>query len=110
MFLRELLLVLTSGSTIVPLFYDARPLEQQTWSKIKGWYIEALRSLENKLRYNCHTIGKWRNSLLDVSGINGFVFGQLTRFIILDNKFRKSRKIHLQNAGMRKSIGLQKGQ
>jgi len=98
--LNELLLMLNSGKTIIPVFYGVKPSELR-WTQNQqglfaralsilrcillcrrsenGVYVQALRKLEKKKtnsqlqeRYSSNTIEKWRNALFDVAEITGF--------------------------------------
>jgi len=81
--LDELLLMLESGATTIPVFYNVRPAELR-WTRGKdGLYAQALNKLEKKkaydpqtneekARYDSTTIESWRNALSSVAGISGF--------------------------------------
>lgn len=74
--LDELVDMLESKATIIPVFYNVRPTDLR-WTD--GLYAEALRKLEKKTtddlkkpRYCPDTIEKWRKALARVSEISGF--------------------------------------
>eukprot|EP00253_Pinus_taeda_P011449 PITA_11449 len=80
--LNELLGMLDSGSTIIPVFYHVKPA-QLRWTLGDGVYAEALKRLatkktydslsrEQKPRYDPATIERWRNALYRASEISGF--------------------------------------
>jgi len=81
----ELLLMIKSGSIIIPVFYNLNPTEM--WSNPvdgpKGVYAEALRMLkEEKIldpethreiaRYQSDSIENWKEALMEVTGREGF--------------------------------------
>jgi hypothetical protein len=71
--LDELLLMLKSGATIIPVFYHVKPSELR-WTRGEGKsgvYAEALRRLEKKKRYEPNTVEKWREALSSVAEISG---------------------------------------
>lgn len=77
--LNELLLMLKSGSTILPIFYGVKPSHLRWTERNKnGVYARALRVLQEKKqfnsrpRYGSKTIKKWRKALSDVAEISGF--------------------------------------
>lgn len=74
----ELLLMIESGSIIVPVFYDVKPTDM--WSN--GVYAEALRILKDekvfdreahqeKARYQSDSIERWKKALMEVTGREG---------------------------------------
>jgi len=80
--LDELVLMVESKATILPVFYDVKP-DVVRWTRKTGAYAEALREHERKTtydsetgktkpRYDSETIEKWRTTLFDVSTISGF--------------------------------------
>eukprot|EP00253_Pinus_taeda_P035300 PITA_35300 len=71
--LDELLLMLKSGATIIPVFYHVNPSElRRTQDEGNcGKYAEALRQLEKKKRYEPNTVQKWRQALSSVADISG---------------------------------------
>eukprot|EP00253_Pinus_taeda_P002203 PITA_02203 len=77
--LNELLTMLESQGTIIPVFYHVEPSELR-WTKGKdGRYARALQNLEKKRthdqkepRHDSATIEQWRNALSTVSEISGF--------------------------------------
>eukprot|EP00253_Pinus_taeda_P024395 PITA_24395 len=72
----ELVLMLKSGTPIIPVFHRVEPTELR---RIHGYgvYATSLRNLENKTnpdnqpRYDSETIGNWRNALSRVADISG---------------------------------------
>lgn len=78
--LDELLLMIDSGSIIIPIFYDVKPTDIW-WNPVdgrNGVYAEALRILEEektfdpetqqeKPRYESHTIEMWKKALMEVT-------------------------------------------
>ena len=79
--LNELLLMVSSGATILPVFYHVEP---SMLRRAIGPYGEALHNLqqkttcdpltgERKPRYESNTIQSWRNALSHVADISGFV-------------------------------------
>lgn len=76
--LNELVQMLESGKTIIPVFYNVNPSELRwTWNG-DGVYAQALHNLEKKRtfdsqpRYAPGIIEKWRQVLSVVSEISGF--------------------------------------
>eukprot|EP00253_Pinus_taeda_P001240 PITA_01240 len=76
--LKELVLMLKSGSTIIPVFYKVEPSDLR-WTRGRDRvYAEALGVLEEKItfdsqpRYDPTTIEKWRDALSAVADISGF--------------------------------------
>nr|ABR18194.1 unknown [Picea sitchensis] len=81
--LKELVMMLESGSTIIPVFYHVRPCELR-WTRGgngdgDGVYARALCTLEKKRtfdqekpRHDSNTIEKWRNALSNVAERSGF--------------------------------------
>jgi hypothetical protein len=77
--LDELRLMVESGKTIVPVFYDVKPAELRS---AKGNYAKALKELSTKetigrygrkrKRYDSNTMEEWRNALSRVADISGF--------------------------------------
>lgn len=74
----ELLLMIESGSIIIPVFYDVKPTDM--WSN--GVYAEALRILKDKkifdreahqekARYQSDSIERWKKALMEVTGREG---------------------------------------
>jgi len=78
--LNELLLMVQSGATILPVFYDGvNPTDlRRAQREDKGVYAQALRELEDKKthqdepRYPSDTINKWRHALSVAADISGF--------------------------------------
>jgi hypothetical protein len=81
--LNELLMMLESRATIIPVFYHVKPSDLRWTHGKDGVYARALRKLEEKrtydplihkekLRHDPATVEKWRNALSDVSHISGF--------------------------------------
>lgn len=81
--LDELVLMLESGSIIIPVYYHVQPGELRWTSRGKGVYAKALHRLEMKTsfdpqtqeekpRYDSGTIEGWRNALSNVADISGF--------------------------------------
>eukprot|EP00253_Pinus_taeda_P016207 PITA_16207 len=79
--LNELVLMVSSGATILPVFYHVEP-SMVRWAI--GTYGEALQKLqqkktrdpqtgEEKARYDSNTVQSWRNALSHVGDINGFL-------------------------------------
>jgi hypothetical protein len=64
----ELVLILKSGVTIIPVFYNVKPSELR-WT---GRYAQALNNHEQKRRYDPQTLENWRKALSDVSSLSGF--------------------------------------
>lgn len=80
--LEELVLMLKSKATILPVFYKVKP-HQLRWTVKDGAYAEALRRLEQKKsvnaqtgeekpRYDSDTIRSWRDALSEAADISGF--------------------------------------
>lgn len=77
----ELILMLESGTPIIPVFYHVKPADLR-WSRLKnqswwrpvknGVYAEALHKIEMKKRFDSDTIENWRKALSTVADINGF--------------------------------------
>jgi len=76
--LNELVQMLESGKTILPVFYNVNPSELRWTRGGDGVYAQALRVLEKKRtfeskpRYDPHTLEKWRKALSVVAEISGF--------------------------------------
>jgi hypothetical protein len=81
--MNELLMILESGSTIIPVFYGVQPSQLRWTQGDNGAYARALHKLEQKKtfdsqthqdipRYDPNTIGKWRKALSAVADICGF--------------------------------------
>ena len=71
--LDELVLMLKSGTPIIPVFYKVKPSELRWTDKGKdGVYAQALLTHEKKRRYDQETLAAWRKALSDVSYITGF--------------------------------------
>lgn len=83
-YMDELVLMIESGSIIIPVFYNLNPTEM--WSNpgngTNGVYAEALRLLEEEKtfdpqnhqerpRYKSSTIEKWKKALMEVTGREG---------------------------------------
>jgi hypothetical protein len=79
--LNELVLMVNSGATLLPVFYDVEP-SMVRWAT--GTYGEALQNLQQKRkrdpqtgelkpRYDSNTVQSWKDALLRVGGISGFV-------------------------------------
>jgi len=82
--LNELVQMLESGSTVIPVFYNVSPSDLRWTKEGNGVYAQALSMLqgkkttdsethEEKALYCSNTIGKWRKALFDVAGKSGFV-------------------------------------
>lgn len=71
--LEELVLMLESGTTIIPVFYHVKPsdLRIKTGKGEDGVYGRALRDLEKKKRYEPNTVQIWREALSRVAEISG---------------------------------------
>lgn len=75
--LNELVLMLESEKTILPVFHNVHPSELR-WARGEGTYARALSILENKRtfdsqpRYDSPTLAKWRKALSVVADISGF--------------------------------------
>lgn len=80
--LAELVLMLESKATILPVFYKVEPYELR-WTAKDGAYAEALRRHEHKKtfdsqtgeekpRYDSNTIRSWRMALSHAAEISGF--------------------------------------
>jgi hypothetical protein len=80
--LNELLLMLDSGETIIPVFYHVKPAELR-WTRGDGVYAEALQRLarkktldsqshEERPRYHSDTIERWTNALYRAAELSGF--------------------------------------
>jgi Leucine-rich repeat (LRR) protein len=81
--LEELVQMLQSGATIIPIFYDVKPAQLRWTRGENGVYAKALRKLENKKvydsrtdekkpRFNPTTIESWKAALSRVADISGF--------------------------------------
>lgn len=81
--LNELVLMVQSGSTVIPVFYDVKVSDLRWTKEGNGVYAQALRTLqdqkifdsetlEEKALYYPNTIGQWRKALFDVAGKSGF--------------------------------------
>jgi len=75
--LNELLLMIDSGSTIIPVFHHVKPSDLRWTQGENSLYGKSLHDLEikktdEKLRYDSATIDMWRNALLHVAEISGF--------------------------------------
>jgi len=68
--LEELVLMLNSRGTILPVFYNVKPFELR-WTE-KGAYAGALQKHEEQQRYDLQTIGEWKKALSHVADISGF--------------------------------------
>eukprot|EP00253_Pinus_taeda_P016173 PITA_16173 len=73
--LNELIAMITTGATILPVFYNVEPSELR-WTEKDGRYAEALRKHEEKNRYDSETIQKWREALCTAANISGFELKQ----------------------------------
>jgi len=71
--LEELVLMLESGTTIIPVYYHVKPSDLRIWTGKGevGVYGRALRDLEKKKRYEPNTIEIWREALSSVADISG---------------------------------------
>lgn len=71
--LDELVLMLKSRATILPIFFNVEP-SQLRWvgEDNDGWYAEALRNHQRNQRHDFKTIQTWRESLSRVAEISGF--------------------------------------
>jgi len=67
--LDELLLMLKSGATIIPIFFNVKPSDLR-WAVRDGVYNQALRKHEE--RYDPQTLENWRRAMSDVSFLSGF--------------------------------------
>jgi len=76
--LKELVLMLESSSTVIPVFYNVKPSDLRWARGGDGVYARSLGELEKKRkhdsqpRYDSNTIGKWRDALSAVADISGF--------------------------------------
>lgn len=81
--LNELVQMVQSGSTVIPVFYDVKVSDLRWTEAGNGVYAQALRTLqdekifdsqtlEEKALYRPSTIGQWRKALFDVAGKSGF--------------------------------------
>ena len=76
--LDELVLMVESKSTIIPVFYNVEPSNLRWTEGGDGVYAQALRGLEKKRtfdsqpRYNSIIIKKWMDALSTVANISGF--------------------------------------
>lgn len=71
--LNELLLMLKSGSIILPVFYGVNPSELRRTARTEnGVYARALRKLEEKKIFDFDIIAEWRKALSDAAEISGF--------------------------------------
>jgi hypothetical protein len=81
--LDELVLMLNTGATVIPVFYDVEPSQLRWTQGKKGIYADALHELEKKvthdpetneekLRYHSTIIKNWREALSKAAGISGF--------------------------------------
>lgn len=81
--LNELVQMVQSGSTVIPVFYDVKVSDLRWTEAGNGVYAQALRTLqdekifdsetlEEKALYCPSTIGQWRKALFDVAGKSGF--------------------------------------
>jgi len=68
--LDELVLMLDSKRTILPVFYKVKPSDLR-WPD-KGAYADALRGHEKKKRYDLQIIQGWKKALSSVADISGF--------------------------------------
>lgn len=67
--LEELVRILKSGSTVIPIFFNVKPSELRS---TEGPYAQALAIHEQKRKYHPQTLGSWRKALCDVSSLSGF--------------------------------------
>eukprot|EP00253_Pinus_taeda_P001684 PITA_01684 len=101
--LDELVQMLESGSTIIPVFYKVEPADLRHTRGGDGVYARHLSELEAKRtsdsqepRYDPETIEKWRNALSAVADIVGFPLkdkkeSQLVQEVV-QQVFEKARK------------------
>lgn len=68
----ELVLILKSGGTIIPVFYNVKPSELRRMDKDDGMYAQAFSYHEQKSRYTRQRLENWRKALSDVSYLVGF--------------------------------------
>eukprot|EP00253_Pinus_taeda_P022294 PITA_22294 len=73
--LDELIGMISTGATILPVFYNVEPSELRRTGK-DGRYAEALRKHEEKKRYDLQIIQKWRQALSTAANISGFELKQ----------------------------------
>lgn len=66
--LDELVSILKSGATIIPIFYNVDPSELR-WN---GRYAQAMSIHKQKHRYDDQRLENWREALKEVSSIVGF--------------------------------------
>jgi len=73
--LNELLWMVKTGKTIIPVFYKVKPehLQRTKWTGTEkdGPYAIALRKHEQEQRHGTETIQRWREALKDVANISG---------------------------------------
>jgi len=69
--LDELVLMLKSGATIIPVFYNVKPSELR-WADRAEVYFQTLRLREETGRYDAQTLENWRKALVNVSSLSGF--------------------------------------
>jgi hypothetical protein len=72
--LKELVLMLESRSSIIPVFYNVRPSELRCTEGGDGVYAQALDEHTKKGRYCVDAIEKWRNALSQAAMISGYEF------------------------------------
>eukprot|EP00253_Pinus_taeda_P036292 PITA_36292 len=65
--------MISTGATILPVFYNVEPWELR---RTIGRYAEALREHEKKGRHDSETIQKWREALCTAANISGFELKQ----------------------------------
>nr|ABR17826.1 unknown [Picea sitchensis] len=68
----ELLLMLKSGKTIIPVFYDVKPADLRAGGKYAEELAKKGTCGGKRKRYDSDTIEEWRNALSHVAGISGF--------------------------------------
>eukprot|EP00253_Pinus_taeda_P034782 PITA_34782 len=73
--LDELIGMIRTGATILPVFYNVEPWELRRTGK-DGRYAEALGKHQEKNRYDSDTIQKWREALSTAANISGFELKQ----------------------------------
>lgn len=71
--LKELVLMIKSGATIIPVFYNIKPSELRWTGKDKkdGTYAKCLRNHEEKRRHKSQTIQNWRDALSHAANLSG---------------------------------------
>lgn len=70
--LNELVRMVQSGSTVIPVFYDVKVSDVRWAKEGNGVYAQALRTLQDQKRFDPNTIGQWSEALFDVAAKSGF--------------------------------------